>query len=154
MRLLVISDSHGSKWNLFDAIEKEPTAEVIYFLGDGYRDLEEAREKYPDKRFIAVRGNCDLACDYPERDIRSFGNVKIYATHGYMEKVKYGLYILECAANEENCSLAIFGHTHQSHTSYYEGLHMFNPGSIRDGLYGIVDVTDTGVICINKSLGY
>ncbi len=155
MRILVISDSHGNKWNFFEAIKKEPSAEVVYFLGDGFRDYEKALLEFSDKKmFIGVNGNCDLSCDLPARDIRTINGAKIYATHGYAEKVKFGYYTLECTAKQENCDIALFGHTHEPHSSYYDGLHLFNPGSINDECYGVIDITDSGIICINKNLIY
>ena len=61
MRLVVVSDSHGDKWKLFDAIEKEPSADVIYFLGDGFREFNELYNEYSGKKcIIGVQGNCDL----------------------------------------------------------------------------------------------
>ena len=153
MRIVVVSDSHGSRWNLFDAIEREPSAEVVFFLGDGYREYNELVNKYSDKiAFVGVKGNCDLGCDLPENDIRTLNGVKIYATHGYMEKVKFGMFGLVAKAHNENCSLVLFGHTHQPLKQYKDGVHYFNPGSIREGFYGVVDITDKGIICLNKNL--
>lgn len=153
MRIVVVSDSHRQKYNLFSAIESEPTAEVVYFLGDGESEFEEARLAYsPEKAFIGVRGNCDFNSDLPERDIRTVGGVKILATHGYVESVKFGLGGLVFSTVENNCKLALFGHTHNPEVQYIDGVHYFNPGSIRDGSYGIVDITDSGIICINKKL--
>lgn len=49
MRILVVSDSHRQRYNLFFAIEAEPTAEVVFFLGDGEGEFEEACLAYsPD----------------------------------------------------------------------------------------------------------
>ena len=153
MRILVISDSHGNHLNVFEAVEKEPTAEVVYFLGDGYRDLEYATVAFGDKKaFISVCGNCDLACDFPDKDIRTINGAKIYATHGYMEKVKFGFYNLEYEARREKCNIALFGHTHEPYTNYSDGLYLFNPGSIKDGFYGVIDITAGGIMCFNKNL--
>lgn len=153
MRILVVSDSHRQRYNLFSAIEAEPTAEVVFFLGDGASEFEEARLAYsPEKAFIGVRGNCDFGSDLPERDIRTVGGIKIFATHGYVESVKFGLGGLIAKACENDCKLALFGHTHKPEVRYIDGIHYFNPGSIRDGSYGVVDITDNGIICINKKL--
>jgi putative phosphoesterase len=149
----VVSDSHGNKWDLFEAIEKEPTAEVVYFLGDGYRDLEDAEFAFGhEKAFISVCGNCDFACNAPVRDIRTICDTKIYATHGFAEKVKFGLYELEAEARRENCQIVLYGHTHQNFSSYKDGLYIFNPGSIKEGFYGVIDITEKGIICFNKNL--
>ncbi|MBQ8182299.1 MAG: YfcE family phosphodiesterase [Clostridia bacterium] len=153
MRLVVVSDSHGSRWNLFEAIEREPSADVVYFLGDGYREFEAAESIHANKKaFIGVNGNCDFGCTLPAKDIRNLEGVKIYATHGYAEKVKFGLWGLEEQAKNENCSLVLFGHTHQPLKIYKDGVHYFNPGSIREGFYGVVDITPQGVMCINKNI--
>lgn len=153
MRLVVVSDSHGSWGNLFEAINRESSADAVYFLGDGYKEFDELACAYSDKFFfIGVRGNCDFSCDLPEKDIRTLENAKIYATHGYVERVKYGLFDLEERANEENCNLVLFGHTHQPLKQYKDGIHYFNPGSVREGFYGVVDITKNGIMCINKNL--
>lgn len=69
-----------------------------------------------------------------------------------MEKVKFGLYNLEYEARRENCQIALFGHTHEPYTNYSDGIYLFNPGSIKDGFYGVIDITDNGIICFNKNL--
>ncbi len=153
MRLVVVSDSHGSWGNLFEAINRESSADAVYFLGDGYKEFDELACAYSDKFFfIGVRGNCDFSCDLPEKDIRTLENAKIYATHGYVERVKYGLFDLEERAKKETCNLVLFGHTHQPLKQYKDGIHYFNPGSVREGFYGVVDITKNGIMCINKKL--
>lgn len=153
MRILVISDSHGNRRSFAEAVKREPLAEVVYFLGDGYRDYMDIEREYAGtKAFIAVTGNCDLGCDFPYRDIRTVGGVKIYATHGFAEKVKFGLYNLEYEAKANDCKIALFGHTHEPYTNYSDCIYLFNPGSINDGFYGVVDITDNGIICFNKNL--
>lgn len=153
MRLVVVSDSHGAWGNLFEAIQRESSADAVYFLGDGCKEYDELVCAYSDKLFfIGVRGNCDFSCNLPEKDIRTLENSRIYATHGYMEKVKFGLFDLEEKAKTENCNLVLFGHTHQPTKQYKDGIHYFNPGSVREGFYGVVDITDNGIMCINKNL--
>ena len=90
MRLLVLSDSHGRPSHLLATVEAEPKADLLYFLGDGERDLEMARLCKPDLNLIAVRGNCDCGSDLPARDVRTAGGIRVLATHGYAERVKYG----------------------------------------------------------------
>jgi putative phosphoesterase len=152
---VVVSDSHGAWGNLFEAISREASADAVYFLGDGYREYEAASEMYSDKKaFIGVQGNCDFGCSLPTKDIRTIESAKIYATHGFVERVKYGPYDLEIAARENSCNLVFFGHTHQPTSYYKDGIHYFNPGSLRDGFYGVVDITDNGIMCIRKTLSF
>lgn len=153
MRILVLSDSHRHNFNLFSAITEEPTAEVVYFLGDGANEFEEAQLIYgKEQAFIGVRGNCDSFTSLPERDIRTIGGKKILATHGYLQNVKFGLTDLQLEAVSEKCDIVLYGHTHIPLNTYKDGIYYFNPGSLRDGCYGVVDITTNGVICINKKL--
>lgn len=153
MRIVVTSDSHGNRWNLFEILKKEPSAEVFYFLGDGQREYYELASAHNDKTaFIGVNGNCDFSSDLPNNDVRTINSKKIYATHGYMEKVKFGLWGLEEKATKEKYDIVLFGHTHQPFNLYKDGIYYFNPGSVRDGFYGVVDITENGVMCIHKNL--
>ena len=153
MRLLILSDSHGRRSYVFDAIDREPTADTVYFLGDGMNEVEEAAEIYgASKRFICVCGNCDRNSLALTRDIRTIGGKRIYASHGFRENVKYGTYMLEDVARENKCDIALFGHTHVPCCEYRDGLYLFNPGSLFDGLYGVVDIVSNGVACVNKKL--
>ena len=153
MRILVLSDSHRHNFNLFTAITEEPTAEVVYFLGDGANEFEEAQLIYgKEQAFIGVRGNCDLSSSLPERDIRTICGKRILATHGYVQNVKFGLTDLQLEAVSEKCDIVLYGHTHIPYSTYKDGIYYFNPGSLRDGCYGVVDITDNGIICINKKL--
>ncbi len=153
MRILVLSDSHRHNFNLFSAITEEPTAEVVYFLGDGANEFEEAKLIYGrEQAFIGVRGNCDLSSFLPEKDLRVICGKRIMATHGYLENVKFGLTDLQLEAVSEKCDIVLFGHTHKPESIYKDGIYYFNPGSLRDGCYGVVDITPSGVICINKKL--
>lgn len=153
MRILVLSDSHRHISNLFAAIENEPNAELVYFLGDGLYEVEDAVSVFKDKKlFIIVRGNCDFGGNVPFCDIRSVGENKIYASHGAEENVKLSFVGIKRAAKENNCNIALFGHTHEKYYSYEDGLHLFNPGSIKDGNYGVIDVMENGVMCFHKNL--
>ena len=153
MRILVLSDSHHHNFNLFSAITEEPTAEVVYFLGDGANEFEEAQLIYgKEQAFIGVRGNCDMSTFLPTKDIRTICGKKILATHGYEQNVKFGLMDLQLEAVSEKCDIVLFGHTHKPENIYKDGIYYFNPGSLRDGCYGVVDITPNGVICINKKL--
>lgn len=153
MRILVLSDSHRHNFNLFSAITAEPTAEVVYFLGDGANEFEEASYVYcKEQAFIGVRGNCDLSSFLPEKDVRVICDKKIMATHGYLQNVKFGLTDLQLEAVSEKCDIVLFGHTHKPESIYKDGIYYFNPGSLRDGCYGVVDITPNGIICINKKL--
>lgn len=152
MRLLVLSDSHGDIPSLKMAIEKEPEADAVIFLGDGLGDYEYCRER-TNKICVAVRGNCDVYySDYPKLLNKVFGGKSVYITHGDTEKVKFGLTMLKMRAKETGSDIVLFGHTHNPVTEYDNGIHYLNPGSVRQNSYGIVDITEGGIICFHKKI--
>jgi len=86
-RIIVFSDTHGRERAMIDILEKEAYAYI--FLGDGERELDRMRERYPDKRIYNVRGNCDFASSAPDIDLLSVDGVRIMFTHGHNHGVKY-----------------------------------------------------------------
>ena len=152
MRILVISDSHGSLRNIEKAIEAQPDAKHVIFLGDGEKDIEEASYIYDDRIFHIVKGNCDFFSDRNTSDTVTINGIKIYFTHGhFMRDVEK---IVE-SARSVNAKIALYGHTHVAYTNYIDGVYLMNPGSItspRDqfrGSYGVIDITDGGIITFN-----
>ena len=60
--------------------------------------------------------------------------------------MKSGLDSLRYAAEEQNADIVLFGHTHMPFESYMDGRRFFNPGALRDGRYGLLDITSRGVL--------
>ena len=143
MRILVLSDSHGNTYNLRKAIQQQPSADMIIFLGDGERDFELCKT---DKPVISVRGNCDWGSTLPAFAVTEEMGYKIYCTHGFAEMVKYGNQELVMRAKEYHAHIALYGHTHNPVTSYEDGLWLVNPGSIHNGSYAVVDLTSKGIM--------
>lgn len=144
MRLLVTSDTHGRAEALRLAIEQQPDARDVIFLGDGVRDCEEVMPAFPDRRFYMVRGNNDWSC--PLIGEERFGGVVTVFFHGHVQRVKYGLLQAVYTARERGAKLLLFGHTHEPLSAYDDGLHILNPGSLGyGGTYGIVDITPGGI---------
>lgn len=155
MRILVLSDAHRANFNTIEAIEKEPSAEIVYYLGDGAGDVDSIANAYRDKKaFIIIKGNCDFASNYPEVDIRTLEGIKIYACHGHNENVKMTYFYLKQHALSEKCNVVLFGHTHFQDYDYDDdnGIHYFNPGSIKDGFYGVIDIEKDGILFTEKKL--
>lgn len=152
MRILVMSDSHGRAGNVCEAIEKHPEADAVVFLGDGERDFETAEFLLDGKRVVKVAGNCDFYSDLPFCQIVTLGGKRIYCTHGHVESVKFGIGNLISRARAEKADIVLYGHTHEGVSAFEDGLHIFNPGSLRDGKYGVVDIVSGGVMGINMKL--
>lgn len=155
MRIIIISDSHGRQSCILSVFDAEPSAEYAFFLGDGICEAKEAFALHSNKVTCkAVRGNCDFYSTLPYYDTITVKGVKIYMTHGHMEEVKFGLENLKLKARENGAQIALFGHTHEQFYKYEQGLHLFNPGSIQDGRYGVIDITKAGIIPISKRLHF
>lgn len=153
MRILVLSDSHGDIPSLELAIKNTADVNAVIFLGDGLTDFESVSHLLTGKKISAVRGNCDSSFSpYPERIVENLKGKNIYCTHGYIEKVKFGLDALKTAALYSDTSIALFGHTHIPYTSYENGLYLMNPGSVRQNSCGIVDITPQGIMCFTKKI--
>ena len=143
MRVLVLSDSHGDVYKLRRAIDSQPTAKLIVFLGDGEYDIDSVECRVP---VIKVRGNCDFGSSLPLNFTDEVCGKKIYCTHGFRENVKYTTENLISAAKSHGAHIALYGHTHVPVTSYDGGLYLVNPGSVREGSFAVIDITDSGIM--------
>lgn len=147
MRILVLSDSHGMPSRILDAVEAHPEAEALIFLGDGERDLDTVENYYHSlPNVIKVAGNCDFSSSLPLLRVVTLSGKKIYCTHGHAEHVKYGTDELLLRARQEGADIVLYGHTHTGVTCYDDGLYIMNPGSIRDGHYGMIDIVPGGIM--------
>jgi len=146
MRILVMSDSHGSKTNMFDAIRKE-SPDVVLFLGDNIRDCEDFESKYPKIMLRAVKGNCDQGYRGLEMDEFVLEGKKFFMTHGHLFNVKLGKTKILDAATVRGVDILLFGHTHIPYHSDKDGLFTLNPGSIGSGgkSYAVLEIKN-GVV--------
>jgi hypothetical protein len=129
MLLAVFSDSHGKKGPMAAAVEQYKPDRVI-FLGDGVRDAEAIRQRFPDIPFTILRGNCDRESGYEDSALLKLEGVGIFAVHGHDHGVKYGL---DKLCNSVWCSgsaLGLYGHTHRPLWQEVRGMQILNPGSV------------------------
>lgn len=150
MRALVMSDIHGEdltlRWLLEQAWKLVGHVDAYICLGDGVRDFQRVenfiRNHDPYALMYAVRGNCDMAVgDVPERMIIPFGGARLYLTHGHLLHVKQTLARLQLAARQENCSVALYGHTHVRDVDS-SGPLLVNPGAAKDCYLALLEVRD------------
>lgn len=152
LRILVFSDSHGSKYCIREALFEHPEAKTVIHLGDGERDFSGMDDLLEGRELIQVCGNCDYASTLPVNEIVTVGGVRIFCTHGFAERVKYGPQMLYEKANSVNARIALYGHTHVSVTEYVDGLYVMNPGAARSGEYGAIDITPSGIMLLKMSV--
>ena len=162
MTCLVFSDSHGESRNILKAIEKNPDAEVVFFLGDGLLDIEEIAPRYPNIAFFAVMGNCDRVSVFRSLPVKEVDSItllgkKILFTHGHKYGAKFGIGALVSLAEKAECDILLFGHTHEPMEKYISDLrpfYIFNPGSISgyNSSFGIIKISESGVLLSHGSL--
>ena len=153
MRILVISDSHRRSGAIEKALYAQPTASHVFFLGDVASDIEDYQYILPEKQFHILSGNCDYFSTFPSSSIEKVGNQRIFYTHGHTLGVKSSTAHLLKTAKVQDCSIALFGHTHIPLTLYEDGVWLVNPGSIsnpREGkpTYAVIDIENNGVMPI------
>lgn len=163
------SDSHGSGYRASEVIERlkncgEGGVNVALFLGDGISDITPA---IPNGcSLLAVCGNCDLFSSLfnseggmiPEERIEILGGVRIFMTHGHKYSVKGGYGSAIARARRLNADVLLFGHTHLPFTDYLppdgafdKPLYVMNPGSLRDGSFGVITISDgTPLLSLGK----
>lgn len=145
MRILVISDIHGSAYYLNKIFEIEKEYDYIVILGDilyhgprndipkGYNPKEviEMLNNKKDK-IIAIRGNCDSEVDqmvlnFPilsDYSTLFYENRRIFITHGHKFEKDYIVSILN------DGDIVLSGHTHLIYEELYKNILFINPGSI------------------------
>lgn len=130
MKILAVSDTHGSNENLKTVLKKTGTPDCLIHLGDsecgelGIRQLA-------DCPMHMVAGNCDFFCDLPRTKIIEIEGFRIFLTHGHYYYVTAGMRDLIVAAKQNECELAIFGHTHRPMICQKDPcVTVLNPGSL------------------------
>lgn len=151
MKILVFSDSHGRYAKMNEAVKLHPDTDMIIFLGDGLRDADALFEAYPHIPHVAVKGNCDFSSTYGsetylDEQTLDISKVRIFCCHGHKYNVKSSEISLWFRAREKEAALALFGHTHEPFERVYEGVRLFNPGSISLGSFGVVYVENGAVV--------
>ena len=142
MKVLVLSDSHGEVDAMIRAA-KRVSPEMIFFLGDGWRDAETLAEKFPHTPFYQVPGNCDFQFRKPAEELVTLEGKRILLCHGHTYGVKEGLWKADEEAEEQNLDAFLFGHTHTPLVELRGKTLFMNPGSIGLGYppsYGVLTV--------------
>lgn len=154
MKILVYSDSHGEISNIVEIYEREKPDFVIS-AGDYSEDFRDFTLSYRDLNIDhkVVKGNCDpFEKIYGDEEIFLLEGRKIFLTHGHLYGVKGSLNHLKIRSRELGADLVIYGHTHIPHQERYENCEYFNPGALKDGKYGIIEVEGKEINFFMKSL--
>ena len=133
LRILIMSDSHGRNENVELAIaqvrEEIGEFQMLIHLGD-VGDAREIESLAGVPCYI-VRGNTDYDAKLLNTNVIEAGGHHIFATHGHLYQVDMRLDLLRFAALENDCDIAMYGHTHVPYLEENpDDVTILNPGSI------------------------
>jgi len=131
MRFVVISDTHRDLSKMFAAVDyiKALSPDAVIFLGDVVGDALALKTELRVP-FHIVQGNCDGFSSHPATDVVEAEGVRIFLCHGHQYDVKESPQRLIWAAQERECTVALFGHTHRQYLDKEDGVLIMNPGSL------------------------
>ena len=148
MKVLVVSDTHRRHENFIKVIDElEKDIDYVIHCGDveGEEDYLESLLKCP---ITFVQGNNDFFTFNPPYRVINYQYVNVFVTHGHRGGVAYDPFTLVDMARDDDCQIAVFGHTHRPYYEVKNGIHILNPGSIsypRQGggipTYAIINIT-------------
>ncbi len=146
MKLLVFSDSHHEK-GMLEALLRRAREEAglsgILYAGDGAGDADAFGSLAP---VYAVRGNCDPEDpSVPRARNLSFGEARIFLTHGNLQRVKMTLALLARDTRDTGASVAVYGHTHRQGAETVSGVLCVNPGALARGDYALFHLQAGGM---------
>ena len=130
MKILVVSDTHGSFYELKKAITAEKPIDVLIHCGDICGNLAHAIGARPGYHVYAVRGNCDNRSSLPIKICIPIEGHRVFATHGHYYDVKHDVHLdlLYHTARVEQADIILFGHTHRAFLEERDGVLLLNPG--------------------------
>ncbi|MGM9988598.1 MAG: metallophosphoesterase family protein [Bacillaceae bacterium] len=143
MKVLVVSDSHGSTKELIQLKERHG-AQMDYMIHCG--DSELTLDDEALKGFQVVRGNCDYQGGFQHDVIIDANDVRFFVTHGHLYNIKSNLSTIYYKALEVGANIVCFGHSHILGAELVEGILFLNPGSIllprlrREKTYAILHI--------------
>ncbi len=169
MTLPIISDSHGYGRRIGVILDKlraiHESPDGMIFLGDGAREVI---MNIPENiKLYAVLGNCDdtgrdiydeSGETVPLERLEVIGGVRMLIMHGHRYFVKHSLNEAIFRAAALNADILFFGHTHQpfyktipageevSGMPIKKTLHVFNPGALQDGSFGLLTVRNGEIL--------
>jgi len=128
MKIGILSDTHGIKECIDQAILYLKDCDLIVHAGDNFSDSKYIYNM-TKVGIIAVKGNCDF--DNVEDEILfDLEDKLVFLCHGDKYNVKYGIDEIELKAKKENADIVIFGHTHTPLNIHKDGIIYLNPGSV------------------------
>ena len=128
MKVLIVSDTHGSNANYFKVVELVKPDMVIH-CGD-IEGSELAISRAVQCPVYMVSGNNDFFADLPSEVDINVGKYKCLVTHGHRYHVSMGPERIIDEARARGYDVVIYGHTHKPEVRFEGGVYAVNPGSL------------------------
>lgn len=128
-RIGIISDTHGNNDAIGRCVAEAGAVDAWCHLGDFSADAAEI-ERLSGKPVYSVRGNTDRKSASPDELVVTFEGVKLLLMHGHKYDVNADEAASACRHAEElECNVLCYGHTHVPEISNAGDLLVLNPGS-------------------------
>lgn len=155
MRILIVSDTHGSLRNFDEIIEREKKIDMLLHLGDIEGD-DDYMEAVMDCPVHVVAGNNDFFSGLPGELEIEVGKYKVFMTHGHGYYVSADTKRLKQAARARGADIVMYGHTHRPEIDLEDDVITINPGSLsyprqpgRKATYIVMDISAKGEAVFN-----
>lgn len=152
MRILVVSDSHGSNVFLNRALEEAGEIDFFMHLGD-LEGSEYFIETFVDCPTALISGNNDYFSQLEHELEFELEGHHIFMTHGHRYNIYAGVDRLREEGQARGADIVLFGHTHCPYIEETDDMVLINPGSIsrprqegRIPTYVILDLFENGEV--------
>ena len=127
----VISDTHRNRGAVDRAFQffQEKGAKQVFCLGDVCQDVRDRDIEY-DMEVVCVAGNMDFSSPFPTQRVHEVDGIRFLLTHGHTFAVHYSHRHLIEEAKQNQCQVALYGHTHVPYIDIGSDVTILNPGSI------------------------
>ncbi|MCR4590965.1 MAG: metallophosphoesterase [Lachnospiraceae bacterium] len=129
MKILIVSDTHGSMGNLRECIRRTSPIDMLIHCGDVEGQEQEIREACGCECHI-VSGNNDYFSDLPREEEFMIGSHRAFLTHGHSYGVSMGYDRIVDEAEARGVDMVFCGHTHKPKKEVIGGIRVLNPGSL------------------------
>lgn len=129
MKILIVSDTHGSDYNLERVLMRESPFDIFVHCGD-VEDREDYIESLLECPAHIVAGNNDYYSNLRQEESFTAGKNRFFVTHGHNYGVSWDMDKVVSAAISRNCNVVLFGHSHRPMIEKIDGVLCMNPGSL------------------------
>ena len=136
MRILIVSDTHGTHGYLNDALEQIGEIDMFIHLGDILSGFEYINNVVKCEKYM-IAGNGDRPLFVPSEMQKEMefmiGSKKVFITHGHKYLTIWGAKETDGLFEEgrkRGVDIVMFGHTHKPFLEILPDITVLNPGSL------------------------